>query len=921
MAAPVVVNQPGVYLVDADGNTVTLSDVGTIGSAEGIVVMGKDGTVARMMVVDSTGKLAIQDQPNMDVALSTLASETKLEAVRALLAAIDADTSTLAAVDYATQTTLATLATEAKLEAVRVILASLDAKDYATQTTLAAILVDTGQIEALLGTIDADTSNLDVALSTRLSKADFEARINTLGQKTMAAGTPVTIASDQLPFADRKVSGTIAALNDTLEISCEGCATVAVQGTAGQSWNGTLIGEATINDSDWFPIGGFIAGRESAIITSLSNNGPDPGLAFRTIAAGFLKVRVRASVWTSGSVTMYGEASMGGGVNRSIISQFVDVVPENSSTANLGGGASFTGPASSTLGVAAIQINCKADRAMKIQVQQSDDGINWDIDDSYTLNPSEGDGRAFQATSAFFRVIATNTSGSSTTFLRLSSVLLPVGDVLPRALTRSGNLRSALRDDEHQKPAQFSAVGLQKVANESVLGDYKLSSTSIPLNFTVATTGTGGYSVEPGDRGARLTTGASGSSKVTFTSIKTHTSKVGRGQMYKHSVVLGDAGVAGNIREWGVATVNNGVFLRLSGTTLQWVIRRGGVETVINSSDWDIPIAPDANGHLWYQQIQSHGVGDMYLYYDERLVHTHKFLGTSTEFNINSSDLPVWLRNENTSNTSNVFLKCGGVSVIMEGGTVVSGVDPNGITRELNVDGSGNLNVVFTASAQNLPLLINLNYEQSDGAILANAYKRVVDYTVPAGFNGYLIRYSSYQNESAKSRFVSYREMGTLEFISNVFTPGASFTNPNGTSVVEAEVTTQLSGSGASPITITVTYTNLAGTSGRVGTFSIPKNSIVGSRFKMTLQSGDNGVRSIQNLTDDSSNAGAIKVIGFKQLAYHNDLSNTVQLETNYQPGAIAFPTGTTLAVEYAGGTVSKDRLFDLLIQLVEVAI
>lgn len=165
MSAPVVVNQPGVYFVDADGNTATLDDAETIGSAEGFIIMGRDGTVARMMVVDATGKLAIQDPPNMDVALSTLATETKLEAVRALLATIDADTSTLAAVDYATQATLATLATEAKLEAVRVLLASLDGKDYATQTTLAAILVDTGQIETLLTSLDGK----DYATQTTLA--------------------------------------------------------------------------------------------------------------------------------------------------------------------------------------------------------------------------------------------------------------------------------------------------------------------------------------------------------------------------------------------------------------------------------------------------------------------------------------------------------------------------------------------------------------------------------------------------------------------------------------------------------------------------------------------------------------------------------------------------------------------------------
>lgn len=61
-------------------------------------------------------------------------------------------------------------------------------------------------IKALLTTIDGDTSNLDVLLSTRASEATlanvlsitaFQARINTLGQKTSANSTPVVLASDQ----------------------------------------------------------------------------------------------------------------------------------------------------------------------------------------------------------------------------------------------------------------------------------------------------------------------------------------------------------------------------------------------------------------------------------------------------------------------------------------------------------------------------------------------------------------------------------------------------------------------------------------------------------------------------------------------------------------------------------------------------
>lgn len=56
---------------------------------------------------------------------------------------------------------------------------------------------------ALLTTIDADTSNLDVALSTRATEATLStvnSKLNTLGQKTMAGSVPVTIASDQTPI-------------------------------------------------------------------------------------------------------------------------------------------------------------------------------------------------------------------------------------------------------------------------------------------------------------------------------------------------------------------------------------------------------------------------------------------------------------------------------------------------------------------------------------------------------------------------------------------------------------------------------------------------------------------------------------------------------------------------------------------------
>lgn len=84
-----VLNQPGVYLVDADGNTITLSDAGTIGDAEGIIIMGKDGTVARMLALDSSGNLAVLPLPTGAATQATLlAADTKLGTIDAVLDSI-----------------------------------------------------------------------------------------------------------------------------------------------------------------------------------------------------------------------------------------------------------------------------------------------------------------------------------------------------------------------------------------------------------------------------------------------------------------------------------------------------------------------------------------------------------------------------------------------------------------------------------------------------------------------------------------------------------------------------------------------------------------------------------------------------------------------------------------------------------------
>lgn len=216
-----------------------------------------------------------------------------------------------------------------------------------------------------------------------------------------------------------------------------------------------------------------------------------------------------------------------------------------------------------------------------------------------------------------------------------------------------------------------------------------------------------------------------------------------------------------------------------------------------------------------------------------------------------------------------------------------------------------------------LPLLINVNFNKSEGAIISNVYKRVASYTIPTGHNGYLIKYVSFQGEAAASRVVAETNMGSHNDSTNVFTAGTQYAYPQWASIVQAEVTT-LYTAGSGNVVLTVGYTNETSVAGRSGTITIPKSSVVGSRWDLVLQTGDLGVLSIQSVSGTPTQAGVSKLLGLLQLALHQDQSTTTQTETLYAPGAITFPAGTVVGLEYAGGTVSKARLLDALIQLVQ---
>lgn len=184
-----------------------------------------------------------------------------------------------------------------------------------------------------------------------------------------------------------------------------------------------------------------------------------------------------------------------GGIRYTANAMIQNVVASssNNSTVNLSSGASFTGASESTLGIAAIQVNIKSDQNATIQVQQSPDGINWDIIDSYTVSASTGDGRTIQATASFFRVIVTNTGTAVSTFFRLQVALCPTVEAVPRSLgpKASGASLSVTQARDSRQVIISSAAAVTGTTSETIF------TLTVSTNFTNSISGTS-FGVTPG---------------------------------------------------------------------------------------------------------------------------------------------------------------------------------------------------------------------------------------------------------------------------------------------------------------------------------------------------------------------------------------------------------------------------------------
>ena len=254
------------------------------------------------------------------------------------------------------------------------------------------------------------------------------------------------LAVNTLNQEDTLVSGTLTAQESTVTLKLGGhkSCTVTISGT----WTGNIIVESSTDDGvTWVKcwLQNISAQTSYEILRAVDNFTSNGAYAIFS-TSGITHYRIRATnitAWTgtaNASLTATEQAPVAIFARTSIV-QNVLVSQNNNTTANLNAGASFVGTAESTLGVNAIQINFIASQSCTLSIEQSMNGTDWDIIDTWYRLAGVGSGRTFQAVASFFRVIIHNDGSEATTYLRLQSVLCPIVECLPRALSYDGRLK------------------------------------------------------------------------------------------------------------------------------------------------------------------------------------------------------------------------------------------------------------------------------------------------------------------------------------------------------------------------------------------------------------------------------------------------------------------------------------------------
>ena len=354
------------------------------------------------------------------------------------------------------------------------------------------------------------------------------------------------------------------------------------------------------------------------------------------------------------------------------ITQDVQVDDNNSSVVNLAAGATFSGVASSTLGVVGLQWSLYTTQNCTVYIDQSPDGTNWDISDSFDYIYSEGgDGGTVQALNSYWRIRVTNNGLISTTAFRLQGILCPIADPLPRTLSRNGNLQTETSLRGAQNPSRH--VWVNPTNELAVSPVYRLVGTNFDgstkdTNFWTDNSTVSGTVTQDGGE-VELETGTGLNSRAIYKSVREARFVTGSAMYFAGGFNYKTAATSGNVRRLGAYDDNNGFFMQLSGTTFSVGSRKSTVDSLVSAgsfngymgSDWMPVVDTYYNFAIEYTPLTAA------FYVNGSLLHTKPGAHQSDYMT-----LPITLENTNDGISDDINFESVGVYIARQGELVTN---------------------------------------------------------------------------------------------------------------------------------------------------------------------------------------------------------------------------------------------------------
>jgi len=413
-----------------------------------------------------------------------------------------------------------------------------------------------------------------------------------------------------------------------------------------------------------------------------------------------------------------------------IINQDILIDASNSSTANLAAGAFYTGAASSNITATAIQIFLKTDQNCNVYLEQSQNGVNWDVSDQFSFFSAIGNfANTTNAVGAYYRVRVQNIGPTTTTYFRLQTITVPILGALPRSLSPQGWLQTAINhvEDDTGFVLGYSPFGEMTTAKLTRIVGSGFFGSTLDTNFWTPSTGTGG-TVQNTSGLLTLATGTTANNSVNIQSVHNSRYVAGSSSKARMAIQLPDTGTVNNVRRWGCFNATDGVFFQLDGTSFSLVTRKNSIDTAVNNGAFN-----GDSGNFYTLDTVSRSFDillsttKIWFYIDYVLVHVMTF-GSTWASTLN---LPLRIENTNSGgSTTNVSINVFAAVVMRVGEQLTQPVAKQIIGAATTVlkYGAGNLHAIHLNANSGTSVTV---YDNTAGSGTA-----ITSYSFGGGFPG-----------------------------------------------------------------------------------------------------------------------------------------------------------------------------------------